>query len=285
MLSIFANVVTNLIQRRYAQRSKVPETIPTALSYLLGVMPVGIVVGLLLPHHITWNYILVGLLILCASSMAIGHWLGFKAVKRMSVTPYQTINRFTSVVTIGLGWIVLSETLGVNQLIGAIILFIAAIIAIWAPTRNTDKELGRVHLAASLLALVACTFVAIGLVAEKAMLDYVQVGAILIVCWGSQTVAMSLLMLKDLNSKTLSELRGYEVKQSFWMGLANGVSGAFYVYALSQSDNISVITALTAVSLPLTILGARYLLKEQERSKFLWLSLGLCFIGLLVSSL
>jgi drug/metabolite transporter (DMT)-like permease len=285
MFSVLANAVTNVVQRRYSLKSVIPETIPSALSYLLGVMPVGITVGLVLPHHINWSSRLITLLVICGASMAVSGWIGFKAVKLMPVAPYQTISRFTSVVAISLGWIILDEKLTKNQLIGALVLLIAAVIAIWSQNRNSIKSLNQVHLLSVLLTLIACTFLAIGLVSEKAILGHVQVGAVLIIGWGSQTLAMLILMLKDMNHKSLAKIKRYEIKWSSLMGLANGITGAFYVYALNKSNNISVITALTAVSLPITVIGARYILKERENNRLMWFSVSLCFVGLLIGAI
>lgn len=163
-LSIIANVTTTLIQHRYSQRSTAPETFPSATSYLLGVMPVGITVGLLLPHHVYWSWWLGLLLVICASSMALSGWIAFRAVKQLPIAVYQTIGRFTSVVAIALGWIVLSEGLGAFQLLGAIILLLAALLAIWAPAKNIEAVKRRIHFRAVLLTLFASTMLAIGLV-------------------------------------------------------------------------------------------------------------------------
>lgn len=112
-----------------------------------------------------------------------------------------------------------------------------------------------------------------------------QVGGVLIFGWGSQTTAMFILALKDASRKNLHRFRSYGIKWSALMGLANGITGAFYVYALNKSNNISLITALTAVTLPLIVFGARYLLKERENQKLMWVGLTISFLGLLVTAL
>jgi drug/metabolite transporter (DMT)-like permease len=283
-LSIIANVTTMLVQRRYSLNSKVPETFPTATSYLLGVMPVGILIGLSLPHEVDWSRRLFELLILCSGSMAISGWIGFRAVKELPVVAFQTIGRFTSVVAIALGWLVLGETLNGFQLVGAAILMAAALMAIWAPAGASGGASGKFNLRAVVLTLVAATLLAISLVTEKAILGHMQVGGVLIFGWGSQTLAMILLATKDARAEHLRKLTTYEVKWSALMGLANGVAGAFYVYALNRSNNISLITALTAVTLPLLVLGAHLVLGERDNSKLMWLSLATCFVGLLIGA-
>jgi len=283
-LAILANVVTILIQRRYSLKSNVPETFPTAISYLLGVMPIGVTVGLYLPHRVTWSWQLARLLFICATSMAVSCWIGFKAVKLLPVAPYQTISRFTAIVAIALGWAVLGEGLSRYQVLGAFLLLLGALLAIWAPIKRPDITQRVIHIRAVLLTLLASTLLAITLVSEKAILGHIQVGGVLILGWGSQTLAMLLLALKDAGRVNLRKFNYYELRWSAVMGLANGVTGAFYVYSLNKSNNISLITALTAIALPLTVFGAHLFLKERENSKLMWLSLAVCFIGLLVSA-
>ncbi|HUB93982.1 MAG TPA: EamA family transporter [Verrucomicrobiae bacterium] len=285
-ISIVANVTTTLIQRRYSLRSEAPETFPSATSYLLGVMPVGITTGLfILPHHVNWSWWLDLLLLICASSMAVSGWIGFRAVKLLPIAAYQTIGRFTSIVAITIGWVVLREGLSLAQLIGAIVLLAAALLAIWAPAKNIAATERTVHFRAVFLTLIAATTLGIGLTAEKGILGHMQPGAVLIFGWGSQTIAMLLLALKDVNRENIRKFRPYEIKWSTLMGFVNGITGAFYVYSLSKSNNISLITALTAITLPLIALSGHFLLGERENQKLMWVSVGISFVGLLVSAL
>lgn len=284
-LSILSNIFTILVQRKYSLKSNVPATFPVAISYLIGVMPVGIIVGLIMPHHISWDWWLILLLLICASSMAFSTWLGFKAVKLMPVAPFQTLGRLTSIVAIALGWLVLGEKLNAYQLTGAILLLMAASLAVWAPVKNIQAQEKRIHLQAVILTILSSTLLGISLVTEKAILGHSQIGGVLIFGWGSQTAAMLLLALKDYSRINLRRFGFYEIRWSWLMGVTNGIAGAFYVYSLSKSNNISIITALTAITLPLAVLGAHIILKERENSKLMLFSLLLCFIGLLVFAL
>lgn len=213
--------------------------------------------------------------------MAIANWISFKAVKLMPVAPYQTIGKFTIVVVVALGWLLLDEKLNAYQSLATVLLLIAAIMAIYAPTAQKGV-VRRPEPGSVVLALTAATFLAVGLVAEKAMLVHVQVGAVLIVGWGLQTLAMVLLALKDVTRSSLSSFGVYEAKWSALMGVAGGITGSFYVYAINRSDNISLISALTAVALPLSVVGAHILLGEKEKSRLVLPSIGLCFLGLVL---
>jgi drug/metabolite transporter (DMT)-like permease len=285
-ISMIANVATILVQRGYSQKSQAPATFPPAVSYLLGVLPVGLFTGFfLLPHHITWSWWLGGLLVLEGIVMAMSNWTGFAVASKLSVAPLQTINRFYEVVVILLAWTVLGEGLTMFQFIGATILLVAALLAIWAPMKNIDRAHKKVHLSVVALALVSAITLAIGLVTEKAILGHMQIGGGLLVGWTAQTIAMLLLASKDMSKPNLRKFRHYELKWSVLMGLANGVTGVFYVYAIVHSNNISLVTAVTAIVLPVTALGAYVILHERENHKLMWLSLTISFVGLIVTAL
>ena len=77
----------------------------------------------------------------------------------------------------------------------------------------------------------------------------------------------------------------HELKWSSLMGAINGLTGVLYVYAIYHSDNISLITALLAVTLPITVFGAFIFLGEREHHKIMWASLAISFAGLLVTGI
>jgi len=282
-ISIVANAATILVQRHYAKRSTVPATIPSAASYLFGVLPIGWVAGLVvLPHSISWSWWLLLLLCIEGAAMAVSGWTGFQAANRLGVAPRQTIGCLTGVTTILLGWTILAEGLTLPQLLGGAILLTAAMLAIWAPATATDESQKHLHATSIILAAVSAITLGIALVTEKGILGHMEIGGIFLVGWTAQTLAMLILAAKDATQKNLRSFWGYESKWSTLMGLINGFTGVFYVYAIFHSDNVSLIASVSALTLPLTVLGAYLFLHEREHSKVLWLSLIISFIGLLV---
>ncbi len=285
-ISTIANVTTILIERRYAQKSQAPATFPSAVSYICGVIPIGLFAGLLIfPHEISWSWWVIFLAATLGCSMALANWLAFIVAGKLNVAALLVIRRIASVMVILLGWTILGETLTMPQFVGGGILLVAAVMAIFAPVKNTAglyKKLPRKYV---LLAVLGALFLAIGLVTEKALLGHMQVGGIFLVSWLAQGTAMLLLATKDANKQTLRAFRSYEFKWSTLMGVANGIAGVFYVYAIFNSDNISLITAVGTIGLPLTVLGAYIFLKEREHSLLMWASLTVSFVGLLVMAL
>jgi len=281
-----ASVTSTLIQRHYSQKSSLPATIPSAASYLFGVIPVGLTAGFFVfPHTIHWSWWLAILLALCGTSMAVAGAIGFRVARHLTVAANMTIGKVTGLTTITLGWAVLGEGLTTWQLVGGAILFIAALLAIWAPAKTTTGAFQHLRLSVVLLALVASVALAIGLVTEKAILGHMDIGGVFLVGWTTQTLAMTLLAIKDVSREHLRTFWLHECKWSTLMGAINGLTGVFYVYAIFHSNNISLVTALLAVTLPLTIFGAYVFLHEREHHRIMWISLAISFVGLLVSAI
>jgi drug/metabolite transporter (DMT)-like permease len=285
-ISIIASVFVALVQRQYALRTTAPATFPSAVSYLLGVTPVGLFAGILIfPNDITWSWWLCLLLILGASSMAIAMWTGFQAAKRLAVAPRQTIGCLSIVTAIILGWTILGEGLTASQSSGAILLLTAAILAIWAPTRRMGADAKRIHFGSVLIAIVAAVAFGIGLVTEKAIAGHMEIGGVFLVGWTTQTIAMVLLATKDMSRQAIRNFRRYDFTWSTIMGVLSGFTGVFYVYAIVHADNISLVTAITAIAFPLTILAAYLILHERENRLLMWLSIALGFVGIIFTSL
>lgn len=280
---IAANAASVLIQRRYSQKSILAPAVPPAISYLLGVLPVGYLAAIfVLPHKINWSGWLILLLFINGISMAVAAWSAFKANKHLAVAPMQTIGRFSQIVVVALGWALLSEGLSRNQFLGATVILVGALMSIWAP-QNSSKNTG-VRISGVILAFISATALGISLVAEKALLGHMEVGGVFLVGWTAQTLAMIFLALKYLPKGGVKNLPKYEIKQATFMGLATGLSGVFYVYALFRSNNISLVASLVAVALPLSVLGAHVFLRERENGLLMYISLVITTAGLLIFS-
>lgn len=285
-ISIATNIATTIVQRHFAKRSKTPATIVSAFSYLCGVMPIGLTAGFFVfPHHINWSPWLVMLLVLEGSAMALSGWTGFLAARRLGVVPRLTIGQLTNITAILLGWTILGEGLSLFQFIGGTILLIAALVAIWAPATPSDESAKQFHTTSILLTAIASISLGVGLVCQKAILGHMQIGGGFLVGWGAQTFAMLVLAIKDITPTRLRSFWGYEGRMTTLMGLTNGFTGVFYVYAIVHSDNISLITAITSVSLPLTVFAAYVFLREREHTGLMWSSLCLSFVGILITAL
>jgi len=274
-----------LLQRSYSQRSQLPESFPPVLSYLIGVTPLGIIVGLFLSHHVQWSWWLGFLLLIEGTFIGLYNWLSFRAIKRLPLARFQTIYQSYEVVVIILGWILLRETLTGYQVTGAILLLGAALLAIRAPRKQLRQLRAPIDVYAVTVAVFAAVAMGIGLVAEKAALGHMDIGAYFIFGYLTQTIALLVLAGRDATPSSLKAVRSYDLIRSGSMGILSALMGFFYIVAIVKSNNISLITALSAFTLPLIVLAGLVFLRERENLKLLGAAVFLGFIGLLVTAL
>ncbi len=284
ILFYLTGVVQALLQRRYSQHTKLPASLPPALSYLIGVTPLGIIVGFSLPHHVHWSSWLIFLLIVEGLFIGIYNWLSFKAIKQLSVTRFETIYQSFEIITIVLGWILLNERLTGYEIMGAMLLIAAALLAVRAP-KNSRKDALFSHTQRVLLALLSAAAIGVELVAEKAALSHMDRGAYYIFGYGTQTITLLALAGPNLTMRTIKQISKYDWKRSLAMGVLSATVGFCYIVALTASNNISLITALTAFILPLIALASYIFLHEREDLKLLWGATALGCVGLIISTL
>lgn len=278
-------VVQSLWQRAYAKKLQIPETYPPTLSYLLVLTPLSVIVGLFMNHNVEWSSWLVFLLIIEGVFIALFNWLMFSALRRLAVAKFEVIFQLYAIVIIVLGWVLLGEKLNQIQIIGGIILFIAAYLAIQAPKDSTTELHKRSDRTAIIITIGAATALGIGLVTEKAALQYMDVGAYFIFGFLSQTIALVVLASKDTSKKVLRSIKSSDIKQSMVMGLLSALVGFSYIITLRLADNISLVTILSTFSLPMTVLAGYLFLHERENMPRLWTATILGCIGLIIVTL
>lgn len=279
------SVGQSLWQRVYSQKSELPETFPPALSYLLAVTPLGVIVGLSIGHHVHWSAWVLTLLAIEGAFIGLFNWLMFVAIKRLPVATFQLIFQSYAVVTIVLGWVLLHETLSAPQVVGAVLLLAAAVVATQTPVTKGSAQPKSHRTKAIILATLAAVALGIGLVTEKAALKYMDIGAYFIFGFATQTLALTLLAVKDFRPSVIKQIRAHDLKRSFIMGTLSALVGFFYIYAIRHSNNISLITALGAFSLPLVVLASYVILKERENTKRLAIASALGCIGIIITAL
>jgi drug/metabolite transporter (DMT)-like permease len=275
-------VAQTLVKRNLALISDIPETIPPFISYVFGIMPIGLIVGLAMEHTVHWSPWTLLLLALEGSFIALFNWVSFRALRHLPAAHFQTVFQVNTIVIITLGWILLGETLSGMQIIGAACILCGALLAIWAPVRAHMR--GGTHIprlkAGLVLTLISAIVMGVGLVAEKAALQYMDLGAYFIFGFAAQGLFMGALALPSLVSHPLRTIPRHIIRQSTLFGLISVGMGFTYLFALQKSNNISLITALKAFALPLTAIAAHYILKERDDNKLLWAAIALAIIGI-----
>ena len=277
------SVLKSLGQRRYLRKTGLPSSIVASMNYLLGLWPLALVVGLMLPHHVTWSWWLVFLLLVEGLAIGIFNKLSFRAIKRLPISHFQTLSQSTTIFVIIGGWILLGETLSTPQLVGVAFILGAAVLAAFAAKAKSRAK--AIQPGTIKLVMIASVVLSIGLVTEKAALAHMDIGAYFIFGIGSQMLFVSLIALKDVNKKVWKAISHSDIRNNVVVGTLSALAGFSYLYTVSIADNIPLIVSLTSFVLPLTALGSYWLLHEREDQKKLWASIALGVVGVCIAAL
>lgn len=277
------SVVKSLGQRRYLRKTGLPSSVVAAMNYMLGLWPLAVVVGLLLPHHVQWSWWLVFLLILEGAAIGMYNKLAFRALKRLPISQFQTLNQSFNIFVIIGGWLLLGETLNVSQLVGVGFIIGAAVLSAYAA--KTRKAKAAVPAGTTELVIISAVILSVGLIAEKAALGHMDVGAYFIFGIGAQAISVMLLALKDMNKKIWATVTHSDIRNNVVVGMVSGIAGFLYLYTVNAANNISLIISLSSFVLPLTALASYWLLHEREDQKRLWASIALGVVGICITAL
>lgn len=287
ILYLAFSVGLTLSRRKLAITNTVPASIVTAISYTFAVMPLGIVVGLSMDHHVTWSAWLIALLIIEGALIGTFNWMALIAMKHLPAAHFQTIFQLNALIIIALGWTLLGETLSALQIVGGVLILASGLLAIWAPvgSGNTRKRKPAEIKRGIILTLIGTTIMGLGLVAEKAALGHMDAGAYFIYGFATQCIAVVIIAIPQLKISTLRLLAKKRVADATLVGVIGVGVGFTYIAALVKSDNISLINSLKAFALPLTALAAHYVLKEHDDNRALWAAIALGVVGLVLVAL
>ena len=279
---VFA-VLKSLGQRRYLRKTGLPSSVVAAMNYVLGIWPIALVVGFILPHQVDWSWWLV--LLLAVQGFAIGLYnkLAARAIKRMPISLFQTLNQSSTIFVIMGGSLLLGEFLTVPQLIGVAFIISASVLSAFAAKSKSRAQ----HIQPGTIKLVvfAALLLSVGLVTEKAALGHMDNGAYYIFGLGSQALFISLIALKDMNKKVWKTISHSDIRNNVVVGMLSVMAGISYLFTVSSADNISLIVSLNSFVLPLTALGSYWLLHEREDQKKLWGSIVLGMAGVFIMAI
>lgn len=272
-----------LSQRRYLRNSELPSSVIAAMNFMLGLLPLAVILGLLLPHHIEWSIWLAILLVVDGLAVALYNKLSFRAIKRLPITHYQTLEQSFNVFVILGGWILLNETLSFTQLIGAFFIIGAAVLSAFAARRKTQIQ--NIQPGTVRLVIIAAVVLSMGLLAEKAALGHMQIGAYFIFGIGSQALFMAMIASRDFTQQVRTKISRTDIRNIACVSVLSAFSGFLYLYTLNTANNISLIISLSSFVLPLTALASYWLLHERGNQKALWASITLGVIGICITVL
>lgn len=283
LLFYIFSVSKALSQRRYLRDSDLPSSVIASMNFFLGLLPLAVVVGLLLPHHIEWSIWLAVLLVIDGLAIGLYNKLSFRAIKRLPIAHYQTLEQSFNVFVILGGWILLNETLSFTQILGAILIIGAAVLSALAARRKAQIQ--RLQPGTVNLVIIAAIVLSVGLLAEKTALGHMQIGAYFIFGIGSQALFMAMLASRDFTRKVRKKITRTDIRNITGVSFLSALSGFLYLYTLNTANNISLIISLSSFVLPLTALASYWLLHERGNQKILWGSIALGVIGICITAL
>ncbi len=278
----FFAVAKSLSQRRYMRRTKLAPSIIAAFSNLVGLVPLGIIVGLMLPHHIDWSVTTVGLIALEGLCIGIYGKLAYTGIQRLPIAQFQTLNQSFNVFVIMLGWIVLNETMSGYQLAGASLILLSVALAAFADRSRHKNSIGGMRTVG--LVIGAAAIFSIGLIAEKAALGDMDIGAYFIFGFSAQLAVNLIIAAADFKKNTHHITRN-DYKNFFIMGATTAAAGFAYLLTVRAADNISLIITLNSFALPLTALASYWLLHERENMRQLWASIAIGVLGVILTAI
>jgi len=276
-------VLKSLSQRRYLRKTGLPSSVVSSMNYVLGIWPLALVFGLLLPHNVNWTWWVVALLV--AEGLAIGlcNKLFVRAIKRLPISLFQTLNQSGTIFIILGGWILLGETLSMVQIVGVILILGAAVLSAFAAKSKTRAQ--PIQPGTIKLVIIAAIIMSFGLIAEKAALGHMDIGAYFIFGIGSQMVFSTLFALRDMNKKVWKAVTRSDIRNNVVVGVLGGLAGFSYLYTVNTANNIPLVASLNSFVLPLTALGSYWLLHEREDQRKLWGSIALGMLGVCITAL
>ncbi len=277
------SVLKSLGQRRYLRKTGLPSSVVAAMNYLLGIFPLALVVGLMLPHQFDWSWTVVLLLVIEGLAIGLYNKLSFRAIKRLPISHFQTLNQSSTIFIIIGGWILLGETLSAPQLIGVAFILAAAVLSAFAAKAKAKTK--AIQPGTIQLVIIAAIILSIGLVTEKAALGHMGIGAYFIFGIGSQALFVTLIALKDVNKKVRKAISHSDIRNNVVIGVLSMLGGMSYLYTVNAANNISLIVSLNSFVLPLTALGSYWLLHEREDQKKLWASIAVGIVGVSITAL
>ena len=249
-----------LVYRHFAQQHPGQALLSSALMYLLTVTPFGIFwalysgdISFSFPVHL-WFFLLLG-----GVFFALANIIAFIANSQVDAAQFSLLSNFKLITTILISSLVLQERLSFQQLIGVTLVLSAAVILISGKLTRKTVHFDRF----TWLAVLSAIFMGSGISNEKFLLDNLTFSTYLIVGWGFHTLAMIVIA-----GKQMTRAKALLTRKSSWqlvgLGLLKTFGGFALVYALSESDNSSLISGITSYKTALVVMGSYFLLREKE---------------------
>ena len=262
-----------LWRRQLAKTFARANRLVNAFFFVVVLYPIGLVVAALTTPDLSIGWASFWMLLIGSVVFPFSNLLAYRANRDMDAGLFTIISDLIPVVSITAGWLLLKEGLTGQQLIGAGIILVAALLVTLPQLKHHMRNNPR----ALACAIAAVILVGLGFVFERYMLTRMDFGAYIMFGWGLQMVWGVLFALPE--RKSYKMLFDPNIRSKLWAySLSCTFRGLCIVGALYLSGNVSVVMASASFLTVLVVVAAYFILKEKE---WLWLKLGAATLGVI----
>ena len=269
---LILGTATYLLQRKLGQALPKHKRLVTGFFFIFIHYPMGLLVALSLSHNLDIGRLNALFLLAGGWVFPIINLLALRANKTVDAGLFTILSNIAPIITIVTAYFLLHEHLDHHQFLGAVIILASASLVTLPGLFNRRKA----SLSSGLLFALAC-FLLTGLatVYETWMLSRIDLGAYLILGWGSQTLWTAVVTWPERK-----QLKVLKIRKNFapilGYALANSLKGICFVAALKLSDSASLVTAFTSFMAVMVVVAAYFILKERS---WLWIKIGAAVAG------
>lgn len=276
----FTAIFSFLLRRSLAKEFIHHNRLINAIFFGLFLLPTGLIASRFFPNNLDIGWANILLLVSGSLIWPIANIVAFRANHKLDVGVFSIISNLAPISTVSIALIFLNEQLTVLQSVGIGLLVISGVVvAIPLLNRNssfTGREI--------MIGLLAAILIGIGISYERFMLTRIDLGAYLVIGWGSQVLWGVILAAKE-----------YKYLPKIWadaklrnpillLGLTSALRAIGFVTALSLAGASVVGPAANFLSVLIVIAGY-FVLKEKDHllNKLLGVAIGIAGL-ILISS-
>jgi drug/metabolite transporter (DMT)-like permease len=274
------STVAGLLQRQLGKDIPKYNKLVNAFFFLGIHYPLGLIVAALIGFDLDIGWTNLALLFVAGIAFPLTGIWAFRASKDVDAGLFGILQNLNPVITIILAALLLADRLNVQQLSGALLIILSALLASVIIYRHSSIST-RFGI---LLAIVTVSMLGLETAYETWMLKRIGFGTYLVYGWGLQTFWM--LVLAWPERKQLNKIINRQYGPSiFWLSLSRSLKGFAFLGALYFSGRASIVSAYTSL-LPVMLVGAGYIfLQERSYLRLKVLAAIIAAAGLIVLSL
>ncbi len=262
-----------LWRRQLAQTFAKANRLVNAFFFVAVLYPIGLVVASFTSPNLSIGWASFFMLLIGSALFPFVNLLTYRANRDLDAGLLTIFSDLIPVVSIAAGWLLLNEGLTGQQLVGAAIILLAALLVTLPQLKHHMRNNPR----ALTCAIVAVILLGLGFVYERYMLTRMGFGAYIVIGWGFQMVWSVLFALPERKSYKI--LLDPKIRFKLWSySLSSTFRGLCMVGALYLSSNVSVVMASASFLTVLVVVAAYFILKEKQ---WLWLKLGAATLGMI----